>query len=157
MNNQERAKAAFEAITGFMDEAKLKYDCEPDKLVAFVTITGDDFPVTLMFSVSAEKQRVETYSQMPFEIKQDKGVDVATALAAVNSRIAYGKFCLYFDKGLCTYENSEYITGLGGFTPEYGKSLVGPAYSIIEEYNDKLYAINKGLLTVKDFTASLKK
>lgn len=157
MNDKERAAAAFEAITGFMDEAKLKYDSESDKNVAFVTITGDDFPVTLMFSVSAEKQRVETYSQMPFEIKPDRSVDVAIALAAINSRIAYGKFCLYIDKGLCTYENSEYITGLDGFSTEYGKSLVGPAYSIVEEYNDKLYAINKGLLTVKDFTASLKK
>lgn len=157
MNDKERAAAAYKAITDFMDEAKLKYDSDPDKKVAFVTITGDDFPVTLMLQASEERQRVEVYSQMPFEIKQDKGVDVATALAAINARIAYGKFCLYFDKGLCTYENSEYINGLEGFTSEYGKTLVGPAYSIVEEYNDKLYAINKGLLSVKDFVAQLKK
>lgn len=157
MNDTQRAAEAFKAITDFMDEAKLKYEADNEKNVCFVTVTGDDFPVTLMFTVSAAQQRVETYSQIPFEIKKEKAVDIAMALAAINCRIAYGKFCLYMDKGLCTYENSEYITSLEGFTSAYGKALVAPAYSIVEEYNDKLYSINKGLLSVKDFLASLKK
>ena len=157
MNDTERATAVVKAITDYMDEAKLKYEADREKNTVFITITGDDFPVTLMFSVSAEKARVETYSQLPFEIKKEKAVDVAMAIAAINARIAYGKFCLYFDKGLCTYENSEYLTGLEGFSSEYGKALVVPAYSIVEEYNDKLFAVNKGMMSVKDFLASLKK
>lgn len=157
MDDIQRADAAFKAITDFMDGAKLKYEANAEERTCFVTVTGNDFPVALLFSVSAEKQRVEAYSQIPFEIKKEKAVDIAMALTAINGRIAYGKFCLYMDKGLCTYENSEYITSLEGFTSEYGKALVATAYSVVEEYNDSLYSLNKGLMTVKDFLASLKK
>lgn len=157
MTDKERAKAAYKSICDFMDDAKLKYQKDDAENVAFVTITGEDFPVTLMFSVSEEKQRVETYSRMPFEIKKEKAVDLAMAIAAINNRIAYGKFVLYLDKDQLTYENSEYITDLEGFSAAYGRTLVAPAYSIVEEYNDKLYAISKGLMTVKDFLASINK
>ena len=157
MNDTERAKAAYKAITSFLDESNLKYESRPNENVAFVTITGEDFPVTLMFTVRSEAQRVETYSQIPVEIKSEKAVDVAMACAAINNRIAYGKFCLYFDQNICTYENSEYINGLEGFTSEYGRRIVGPAYSIVEAYNDKIYAVNRGVLSVKELLASLKK
>lgn len=155
MTDKERAKAAYKAICDFMDEAKLKYDKDDAENVAYVTITGEDFPVTLIFSVSEEKQRVETYSKLPFEIKKEKAVDLAMAIAAINNRIAYGKFVLYLDQDKCAYENSEYITDLEGFSPAYGHTLVGPAFSIVEKYNDKLYAISKGLMSVKDFLASM--
>lgn len=157
MNDTQKATAVITAITDYMDETKLKYDADHEKNTVFITVTGDDFPVTLMFSVNAENNRVETYSRLPFEIKKEKAVDVAMAIAAINARIAYGKFCLYFDKGVCSYENNEYLTGVEGFSSEYGKVLVATAYSIIEEYNDKLFAVNKGLMSVKDFLASLKK
>ena len=157
MTDKERAKAAYKAVCDFLDEAKLKYQKDDAENVAFISITGDDFPVTLMFAASEEKQRIETYSKLPFEIKKEKAVDLAMAIAAINNRIAYGKFVLYIEKDQCTYENSEYLTGLEGFGVEYGRTLVAPAYAVIEEYNDKLYAISKGLLTVKDFLASLNK
>lgn len=156
MNDKERAKAAYNAICEFMDGAKLRYEAREDEYTVMVTVTGDDFPVTLMFTVSEEKQRVETYSQLPFEIRTEKAVDIAMALSAINGRIAHGKFCLYPDRNLCTYEDSEYITGLDGFCAEYGAALVSPAYSTVEEYNDKLYSLNKGYTSVKEFTESLK-
>lgn len=151
MTDNERAKAVMGAITEFMDSAKLGYEYDEENNTAFVTITGDDFPVSLMFSANEKNGRVETYSRMPYEIKKEKAMDIAMAIAAINSRIAYGKFCLYIDKGICTYENSEYFTGLEGFSTDYGRALVAPAYSIVEEYNEKLYAVNKGLMTVKEF------
>lgn len=157
MNDIERAKAAYKAITDFLDDSNLKYEARPNDNVVFVTITGEDFPVTLMFTVRAEAQRVETYSQIPIEIKSEKAVDVAMACAAINNRIAYGKFCLYFDRSVCTYENSEYIDGLEGFSSEYGRRIVATAYSIVEAYNDKIYAVNRGVLGVKELLASLKK
>ena len=155
MDDAQRAAAAFRAVTDFMQEAKLKYETNDEENTAFVTITGDDFPVALLVSVSEEKQCVETYSQLPFAIRKEKTVDIALAIAAINVRIACGKFCLYPDKGLCTFENNEYITGLEGFTPAYGKAVVASAYAVIEEYNDSLYAVNKGMLRVKDFVAAL--
>lgn len=153
MTNSERATAAYNAVTQYMDEAQLQYERRDDEREAFVTITGADFPVTLLFTVNESAQRVETYSQLPFAIKKEKAVDIAAAVAAVNNRIAYGKFCVYFDKGICTFENSEYITDLEGFGAAYGKAIVAPAYAIIDEYNEKLYALNRGLITVKEFTA----
>ncbi len=156
MNDTERAAAALKAVCDYMDGAKLEYERHTEKNTVLVTITGNDFPVTLMFTADPGKQRIETYSEIPFVVRTEKTVDLALACAAINGRIAYGKFCLYPDRNLCTYENSEYLTGLEGFSAAYGGALVAPAYSIVEEYNEKLYAVNKGLLSVREFVASLR-
>ncbi|MCI8458560.1 MAG: YbjN domain-containing protein [Clostridia bacterium] len=155
MTDGERATAAYNAIVRFMTEAKLHYESNEDTREIFVTITGADFPVSLLFTVNEQLQRVETYCELPFAVRKEKAVDMAVALAAVNARIAYGKFCLYFDKGLCTFENTEYITDLEGFSAAYGRAIVAPAYAIADEYNDKLYALNKGLLPLKEFAANV--
>lgn len=156
MTDIERVQAAYTAVTDFLDAARLSYEGDRENKRLFVTVTGDDFPVSLLVQADEHTMRIQTYSQMPYEIKKEKAVDIAMATAAINRRIAVGKFCLYFDRGLLTYENGEYLSGVGGFTADYGKALIAPAYAVIEQFNDRLYAINKGLLSVKEFLAELK-
>lgn len=144
MDNIQRASAAFKAICDYMDESGLKYEKRIDKNIAFVTIASKDFPVSLMFSVNARLERVSVYCQLPFEIKREREFEVLSEIAAINNRIACGKFCLYRAEKLCTFENCEYIAGLGGFDCEYGRAVVAPAYVAVEEYAQKLYAVNKG-------------
>ena len=66
MTDGERATAAYNAIVRFMTEAKLHYESNEDTREIFVTITGADFPVSLLFTVNEPLQRVETYCELPF-------------------------------------------------------------------------------------------
>lgn len=150
MNNQDRAQLVYESLGNFLTKSGFKFDKNDAEKIINVTLTGEDFPVEIILLSGAEKQRLDVFSQLPFEIRREKAMDVAMAIANINARIAGGKFCLYLDKSVCSYESGMFFGELTGFGEEFAKEIISSAFTIIEKYNDQLYALNKGLISLKD-------
>lgn len=155
MANIEKAKAVVGAIKEYLESIQLEYTLSKDGLELKTMAVGEDFPVELRFVANAESERLEVVSTLWFLIKPNKAQAVMTAIAAINNILAYGKFVYYTDSGECAYEDSEYFVGLSGIGKAYAKKLVDSTFAVVDEYNDKLFALNKGLMTQRDFLSSL--
>lgn len=146
----ENAFSAFKAICDFMRSANLEYEVPEEEDVIFVTIKGEQFPVTLMFSVRSESERVGTYCELDFSVKEAYALDFAQAVNAVNRVIPMGKFCYYPSEGICSFESSEYLSGLRDFSEEYGRMIVGGAYTVIQDFISPLFEVASGRMTVQE-------
>lgn len=150
MSGIEGAFAAFKSICDFMQSANLEFEVPNEENIAFVTLKGEQFPVTLMFSVSAGSERVGTYCELPFTVKEEYELDFAKAVNAVNRVLSLGKFCYYPSEALCSFESSEYLSGLSDFTEEYGRILVGGAYTVIQDFISPLFEVASGRMTARE-------
>lgn len=155
MTKKERADAVFKCYCDFLDGENLKYQKDESERTVILQLTGEDFPMTTMFHVEEEQERTFIFSKMPFEIQKEKLVDIVMAVNYINQVLAIGTFCVDMNNLYCSFESNEIFTGLSGFSKAYAERVIMVAFSAIEKYNDKLFAINKGLMTVKDFAAQL--
>lgn len=151
MNATERTFEAFKALCDFMNASDLRYEVPDGKNVAFVTIKGEQFPVTLMFAANESTERLETYCQFPFTIEEEYVLPYVEAVNAVNMMLPMGKFCIYPSEGICAFESSEYLSGLSGFSEAYGRMIVAGAYSMVQEYISPLYEVACGRMTAAQF------
>ena len=87
--------------------------------------------------------------------QKEKAVDLVMAATYINQTLAIGTFCVDTDEKYCSFESNELFTGLHGFSREYAERVILSAFSAIEQYNDKLFAVNSGLMTVKEFAAQM--
>lgn len=155
MTKKERAEAVFKCFCNYLDSENLKYQKDEEKRTIVLQMTGEDFPMTTLFAVEEEAERTFIYSKMPFEIQKEKLVDIVMAVNYINQVLAIGTFCVDVNDLTCSFESNEIFTGLSGFSAAYAERVIMVAFSAIEKYNDKLFAVNKGLMTVKDFAAQL--
>ena len=150
MSGIEESFAAFKAICDFMRAANLEYEVPNEENIAFVTIKGEQFPVTLMFTAYAGNARVGTYCELEFSVKEAYELEFAQAVNAVNRVIPLGKFCYYPGEGVCSFESSEYLSGLSDFGEEYGRMIVGGAYTVIQYFISPLFEVANGRMTVQE-------
>lgn len=155
MTKKERADAVFACFCAFLDAKQFKYQKDETERSIILQLTGEDFPMTTLFKVEEEHERMFIFSKIPFELQKDKAVDLVMATTYINQVLAVGTFCVDLDNGYCSFESNEIFTGLEGFDAAYAERVVMSAFSAVEKYNDKLFAINKGLMTVKEFASQL--
>lgn len=156
MSSIERAFEAFKAICDFMNEANLKYEVPKGENVVFTTIKSEEFPVTLMISVSEANERVDVYCELPFKVNEGDRLQFAKALNGINDVLPMGKFCYYPVEGVCSFENSEYLSGLSGFTASYGAAIVAGAYTMIRQYVSTLFDLSSGQTTAEQIIQSVR-
>ena len=149
MSGIEGAFEAFKAICDFMRAADLQYEVPSEDNTAFVSIKGEQFPITLMFTAHAGNEQVSTYCELPFTVKDEYVLPFAKAVNSVNRVLPMGKFCYYPIDGTCSFENSEYLSGLSGFTEEYGRMIVGGAYTVIQDFISPLFEVASGRMTAE--------
>ncbi len=155
MTKKERADAVFSCFCAYLDGKNYKYGKDESERSIVLQLTGEDFPMTVLFKVEEENERTFVFSKIPFEVQKEKLVDLVMATTYINQVLAVGTFCVDLDNDYCSYESNEIFTGLSGFGEAYAEQVILSAFSAIEKYNDKLFAINKGLMTVKEFAAQL--
>lgn len=156
MSGIESAFEAFKAICDFMRSANLKYEVPKGENIVFTTIKGEEFPATLMFSVDSSRERVDTYGELPFPVEKEYLPDLVRALNSINSVLPMGKFCYDAEDNICSFESSEYLTGLSGFTEEYGAMLVKGAYTMIRDYVSPLFEVASGRMTAEQIVQIVK-
>ncbi len=153
MENSElmiKAQNVCDTICSMLDSKNYTYECELDSFEVNTGVKGKDIPMPIRFVVQPERQMVSVYSPLPFEIKEDKRIDIAMCLTVVNNHLVDGSFDCDLNRGRIAYRATAcYIESeIGEGLFEYMLSMVA---TTVDEYNDKLFMVSQGVMDFEQF------
>ncbi len=150
----ERAKALFSKLCGFFDENSWRYECDDEALRLNCKLHGDDIPMDIDVIIDADRELVILLSNLPFTMPEDRRLDGAIAVSVTNNALVDGCFDYDITDGhlffrmTCSYIGSE----LGREVLEY---MLACACMTIDEYNDKLLMLAKGVTPISTYIAGM--
>lgn len=150
----DAARIIFEALCSTLERAKVKFSRDDEKLRVDYTYKGDDLLMPFVFVVDPDREFVRLISPLAPRVKEEKRLDVAVALSLLNYRLAFGCFDLDMNDGELRFRmvNSFRDTRL---SEEVFSMMVQTGYAIVEKYNDKLYALAAGILSLEQFVTAI--
>lgn len=147
---KDASKAIYKDVCDYFDANGLSYDKDEAHLVVISKFSGDDLPVNMIIEVTEGLNLLSIISPMPFTVSEDKRIDVALAVVAANNGVRNGAFDLDLDSGRLVYKVCDLITD-----GKAGKDLLDYLFSIslnmIDDYNDKFFAVSFGAISVAEF------
>lgn len=154
--NLTQAKATFKTLCQALDNNEWHYEKNEEKLEIECGAQGEDLPMKLTVKVDAERMIVMLLSHLPFVIQEDKRLDVAIAVSAINNLLVDGCFDYDVASGHMFFRmtNSFLESTIGEDVFSY---LLYCSCKTIDEYNDKFLMLAKGMLSIEQFLASLAK
>jgi hypothetical protein len=147
------AKGIFQSLCKMLDKRDWKYNKHEDELVVTCSVKGDDFNIDLIIRIIAENEIVSVVSFMPFEIPEDKRVDMALAVCAANYGIIDGSFDYNIVNGSLFFRMTSSFKDTV-LSEELLAYMVFVSSITVDKYNDKFFMIAKGMLSVDDFIKS---
>lgn len=146
----EQAKAEFNTLCRTLDNENWKYKKKEEELTIECGARGDDLPMDLVFRVNADKRLVTLFSHLPFAIQDDKRLDLAIGISALNNVLVDGCFDYDIKSGHIFFRmtNSFVDSTLG--EEVYGYMLYC-ACRTIDDYNDKFLMLAKGMMSMEQF------
>ena len=152
--NLEQAQSVFGTICQTLDKQGWHYKKNEEKLSIECGAQGDDLPMEVTFSVDAGRMVVMLLSHLPFVIQEDKRLDVAIAVSALNNALSDGSFDYDVASGHMFFRmtNSFLESKLGEDVFTY---MLICSFRIIDDYNDKFLMLAKGMISLEQFLSSL--
>lgn len=150
VNQNMRAIRTYKTVCAALDDRQWKYTKYEDELTVTLSFSTDSLPMEFFIKVDADRQLVRLLSRLPMSFPKDKRVEGAMATLAAGYALLDGGFDFDLSDGTVTYRqivcfhNSELSK-----TAFY--HLVDCAYALIKGYNEKLFAVSKGYLSLQDF------
>ena len=146
----KNAQKVYDTLCTMLDDRKLKYEKHLEDLVVTFIMGGDDIPMQFVLNVDAERALIRLLSLIPVTFEGEKRIEGAVACCQANYRLADGSFDFDYNKGRVIFRmTSSYIDSL--ISPEVFEYMIGVACFTVDEYNDKLFMLAKGQLSLEDF------
>ena len=149
-NKLENAMLAYRTICSALDARDWKYKEDTDKLLVNFGVNGEDLPMEFIIFADADRQLIRLMSLLPFKMSEAKRMEGAIATGAVNWKLADGSFSYDLFDGTIVFKMAasfqESTIGVGLI-----QYMISCACAIVDEYNDKFLAIDKGVLSIQDF------
>ncbi len=154
-NLKQDAVQAYKTLCAMLDSINWKYTKDDQELYIQATAKGDDLAIPLKISIDKDRQLVKLFSEL-FDVEEDKKVEIAQAICAVNYRLVNGCFDFGMKEGdisfrLCAPYHESVIS------EEYMKYILMCSCGTIDDYNDKLLALSKGHFTLEQFLQAISK
>lgn len=159
VNLEKRAVEVYETLCAALDKLNFKYekegkDSDGDYTVRFSGV-GDDLPMEFVMFCDVNRQLVRVMSQMPFKFSPEKRVEGALVTCRANYMMVDGNFDYDFETGKVIFKiTTSYRDSL--IDQELLLYMVRLAISMVDEFNDKFFAVDKGLMSVDDFMQKYK-
>ena len=149
-NKFSAAKNVYAQICNVLDVRGIKYDeSEKDLTISFLT-RGEDIPIQIILIVDEERQLVRLISPMPSIFDEKTRLAGAIATNQINFKIADGSFDYDYREGTVLFKmTSSFIDSL--ISDSLLEYLIGSTCYLVDEYNDKLLMLSKGLLDLDYF------
>ena len=114
------------------------------------TVQGDDLPMGFRVLVDANRQIVMLISLFPFVIEEDKRIDAAIAVSAINNCLVDGCFDFDITSGHVFFRATNTFNGCR-FGEDVILYMIGLANATVDKYNDMLLMLSKGMITIEQF------
>ena len=148
--NYTTAARVFNKIDAYLKSKDWKYDKDTDKLQFTYQVGGDDLPMRFTLFVDAQRELIRALSFLPFDFAEDKRIEGAVAVCVANYGMVNGCFGYDISKGTIYHKLAVSYTDIdvGNETFEY---IMGLGMAMVDKYNDRFFALNKGYITIADF------
>ena len=144
------AAATFQNLCKAMDKDEWHYKKDEEKLSIECGAQGDDLPIELKIHVDADRQLVILLSFLPLTFPEDKRIDGAVAASIINNRLVNGSFDYDITDGRVIFRmTATFLESV--LSEEVFKYLLYSSCQIIDEYNDKLLMLAKGMMDMEKF------
>ncbi len=151
--NMVKAKETYAILCRMLDNKGWHYEKIEDDLVIKSGVKGDDLPIKFIMRVNPRNEVVSFISWMPFNVDEEKRIDMALAVCIANYGLVDGSFDYDLSDGSILFRltSSYKDTVLSESLLEY---MLMVAASTVDEYNDKFFMITKGMLSIQQFMES---
>ncbi len=154
--NLTQAKATFKMLCQALDNNEWHYEKNEEELEIECGAQGEDLPMNLTVKVDAERMIVLLLSHLPFVIQEDKRLDIAIAVSAINNLLVDGCFDYNVASGHMFFRMTNSFLE-STISEDVFSYLLYCSCKTIDEYNDKFLMLAKGMLSIEQFLASLAK
>lgn len=148
------ALETFATICQALEENDWKYKKNEEDLVIECGAQGDDLPMELAIKVDARRQFVMLFSRLPFAIQEDKRLDVAVGVSAVNNELADGCFDYDVTTGRMYFRMTNTFME-SKMDKEVFTYMLFCSCQTIDQYNDKFLMLSKGMLSMEQFLQAI--
>ena len=149
----ERSKKVYATLCEALDERNWKYEKVDDDLLVHFSVNGDDLPIQYIIFVDVDRQLIRLLSHMSFDMSEDKRIDGAIATCHATYGLRDGSFDYDLSDGKIVQRMTSAF--LDNEVPvsviQYMIDFTG---AVVDKYNDKFFALNKGFLTIEKFLES---
>ncbi|MBR3837347.1 MAG: hypothetical protein IKJ74_04290 [Clostridia bacterium] len=152
----EQARITFTTLCQFLEKNDWHFKKNVEKLVVECGAQGDDLPMELTIRVDAERSLVMLLSRLPFAIQEDKRLDVAVAVTAINNAIVDGSFDYDVVSGNMFFRMTNSIIE-SRLSEEVFAYMIYASCQMVDEYNDRFLMLAKGMLTLEQFLSKIGK
>ena len=152
-NEMVLAKSVYDGLCTSLEKREWHYNKHEEDLVVTFGVNGEDIPMQFVFAVDAERQLLRVFSKLPFTVPEEKRMDLAIATCVASNGLADGSFDYDIAKGTIVFRLTASFreSKIGDGLFEY---LIGCSCCTVDEYNDKFFALCKGIISIEDFVNS---
>lgn len=111
-------------------------------------VKGEDLPMDTVFIVDYDREMVTGMSFLPITVDEKHRVEMAIGVGMINYLLALGTFDYDFFEGHVLFRLSV-LAPDGEATKAQMSTLVDRLFSIVDEYNDILFMLGKGMLSLE--------
>ena len=158
MTAEQRMNKAFKTFCAYLDGRNLKYDTEKTESGSSkISLSGKGKDLTISFSIffDVKNELISLLSQMPFDFKSDKMIEGALACAIVSDNLREGSFDFNIANGRVFYRLTNTVKGMD-VSRELCEHIFEISTLTVDNYNDKLFMVAKGMMTTQEFYDKIK-
>ena len=149
-NKKELAKQVYSGLCKAIEEREWSFMKHDEDLTVTFIVNGDDIPISFIIVVDEDRQMIRVYSPLPFNIPEDKRMELAIATCAVTDKLADGSFDYNIENGVIVFRMTASFLGsnIGDVLFQY---MIDCTCVTVDRYNDQFLALGKGLISISDF------
>lgn len=147
---QNDALQIYQKICGVLDARKWRYTKDDAALDIFFEVKGEDLPMNMRIAVNAERHLVMVVSPMPFKVAENRRLDIAIAVCAVNSLSVEGNFDYDIETGTLGFRITQSFLESDISTTALD-TMITLSCGFVDKFNDKFMAISTGALDIQRF------
>ena len=141
---------AYRKMIQAFESDNLKFRTNDEKMSVNIGFSTDDLDVDILFIIDSDRKLVRLFSTIPCKFPEDKRVEGAVAVAVANHGMVNGNFDYDMSDGeivfkaVAPFENTD-------LDEEIYKYLLGITVSTVDKYNDRFFALCKGMMDLQTF------
>ena len=149
--NLQQALVALDTVCAMFDDRDWHYDKDVENLEVRCKATGDDLPIDIRFKVDAKREVVMFLSSLNFNVPEEKRAELSVATNIINNAIVAGSFDYSYQDGTIAFRLvNSYCDSL--ISKEVYDYMLVIGCQTVDEYNDKLLMICKGVMSLEDLS-----
>lgn len=143
------AEQAYKTVCSTLDSMDWEYQKDEERLMVSFGVRGENIPITVGIVCNVDLQALQLISFLPFSVPSHKRAELASAICAINYRLALGGFDINLNDGTVMFKMSSCFreTLIG---TELVSSLIYLTCSTVDESNGALFSLCNGEITLKD-------